>query len=167
MSVKKLMRLVVALTALSFISMAAHAGEDYAPQPIAKSERCPVCGMYPAQFPQWHAQIVFKDGEHTSFDSAAEMFRFLHNMAKYEKKHVAADIGKIFVPAYDKGAWLDAKQAFFVAGSKIQGPMGNDLPAFASKNAAVRFSKKSGGKIFSFDQVTPAVVDGSNHEHSH
>lgn len=161
------MRLVVALTALSFISMATQAGEDYAPQPIAKSERCPVCGMYPAQFPQWHAQIVFKDGSHTSFDSAAELFRFLEDMTKYDKKHVAADIGKIFVPAYNKGAWLDARQAFFVAGSKVQGPMGNDLPAFARKDEAILFSQKSGGKTFSFAQVTPAVINDSEHQHSH
>jgi nitrous oxide reductase accessory protein NosL len=157
----------ILLLAGSLIATAAQATEDYAVQPIAKAERCPVCGMYPANFPQWHAQIVFKDGEHSSFDSAAELFRFLNNMAKYDKKHVAADIGKIFVPAYNKGAWLDAKQAFFVAGSKIKGPMGNDLPAFASRDEAVRFSLKSGGKTLSFEQITPAVINAGVHEHSH
>lgn len=167
MSVNKLLQFIVALSALSFITPAALATDDYAPQAIAKSEICPVCGMYPANFPQWHAQIVFKDGGHSSFDSAAEMFRFIHNMKKYDKKHVAADIGKYFVPAYDKGAWLDAKQAFFVAGSTAQGPMGHDLPAFASKDEAIRFSQKSGGKVFSFEQITPAVMDESHHHHSH
>lgn len=166
MSLKKFSQFILALCALSFVTTAAHAAETYTPQPIAKSERCPVCGMYPANYPKWHAQIVFKDGGHASFDSAADMFRFLHNMAKYDKKHVAADIGKIFVPAYDKGRWLDARQAFFVAGSKAQGPMGNDFPAFASKDDATRFSQKSGGKPLSFEQVTPAVVSGDN-GHSH
>ena len=159
---KKFTQFIVALCALSFISAAVQAAEAYAPQPIAKSERCPVCGMYPADYPKWHAQIVFKDGGHTSFESAADMFRFLHNMAKYDKKHVAADIGKIFVPAYDKGGWLDARQAFFVAGSKAQGPMGKDFPAFASKGDATRFSQKSGGKTLTFGQVTPAVVDSGD-----
>lgn len=166
MSVNKLVQFIL-LLAGSLIAAAAQATEDYAVQPIAKAERCPVCGMYPANFPQWHAQIVFKDGEHSSFDSAAELFRFLNNMSKYDKKHVAADIGKIFVAAYNKGAWLDAKQAFFVAGSKIQGPMGNDLPAFASRDEAVRFSLKSGGKALSFEQITPAVINAGVHEHSH
>lgn len=167
MSVNKLMQFIVALFALSFITPTVQAAEVYAPQPIAKSERCPVCGMYPANYPKWHAQVVFKDGEHTSFDSAAEMFRFLNNMAKYDKKHVATDIGKIFVPAYDKGGWLDAKQAFFVAGSKVKGPMGNDFPAFASKDDATRFIQQSGGKPLSFEQVTPAVVNGGDGGHSH
>lgn len=166
MSLKKFTQFIVALFALLFIATPAQAAENFTPQPIAKSERCPVCGMYPANYPKWHAQIVFKDGGHASFDSAADMFRFLHNMAKYDKKHVAADIGKIFVPAYDKGSWLDAKQAFFVAGSKAQGPMGNDFPAFISKDDATRFSQKSGGKPLSFEQVTPAVVNGDN-GHSH
>lgn len=167
MLVKKLVQLMVALFAVSFITTAVQATETYAPQPIVKSERCPVCGMYPANFQKWHAQIVFKDGEHSSFDSAADMFRFLNNMAEYDKKHVATDIGKIFVPAYDKGGWLDAKQAFFVAGSKVKGPMGNDLPAFASKDDAIRFSQKSGGKALSYEQITPAVVSGGEDGHSH
>lgn len=167
MLIDKSIQIFIALAALSFITPSAQAAENFAVQPIAKSERCPVCGMYPAHFPQWHTQIVFKDGEHSSFDSAADMFRFIHNMTKYDKKHVAADIGKIFVPAYDKGGWLDARQAFFVAGSTVQGPMGSDLPAFASRGEAIRLSQKSGGKVFSFDQITPAVVNGSNHEHAH
>lgn len=167
MFINKLMQLIIALSAFLFISTASQAVEDFAPQAIAKSERCPVCGMYPANFPQWHAQIVFKDGSHSSFDSAAELFRFLHNVAKYDKKHGAPDIGRIYVTAYEKGGWLDARQSFFVAGSKVHGPMGNDLPAFASKEGAARFSQKSGGKIYSFEQITPAVMDEGNHDHSH
>lgn len=165
--VKKLMQFVVAQFALSFIATAVQAAEAYAPQPIAKSERCPVCGMYPANHPKWHTQIVFKEGIHSSFDSAADMSRFLNNMAKYDKKHVATDISKIYVPAYDKGGWLDGRKAFFVAGSKVKGPMGNDLPAFASKDDAIRFSQKAGGKTLSFEQITPAVVNGGDDGHSH
>lgn len=164
---KKLMQFIVALFALSFIATAVQAAEAYAPQPIAKSERCPVCGMYPANYPKWHAQIVFKDGEHSSFDSAADMFRFLNNMAKYDKKHVAADIGKHFVPAYDKGGWLEAKQAFFVAGSKVKGPMGNDFLAFSSKDDATHFIQQSGGEMLSFEQALSAVISNGTEGHSH
>lgn len=167
MLANKFMQIIIAIIAVTFISSAAQAAESFTPQPIAKSERCPVCGMYPANFPHWHAQIVFKNGEHASFDAAADMFRFLNNMGKFDKKHVAADIGKIFVPAYDKSGWLDAKQAYFVAGSKVKGPMGNDLPAFSSKDEAIRFSQKSGGKPLSFEQITPEVVNSADEEHSH
>lgn len=163
---KKSMHFIITLIILSCTSTT-HADENHTARAIAKSERCPVCGMYPANFPKWHAQIIFRDGEHASFDSAAEMFRFLHNMAKYDKKHVAVDINKIFVPEYNKGKWLDAKQAFFVAGSNAKGPMGNDLPAFASKEEAARFSQQSGGNAFNFEQITPALINEGGHQHSH
>jgi nitrous oxide reductase accessory protein NosL len=151
---------IAALFALSVFAAATQAGEEYAPKPIAKSERCPVCGMYPANYPKWHAQIVFKHGEHSSFDSPIEMFRFVHNMAKYDKRHVTADIGMIYVPDFDTGSWLEARQAFFVIGSRAKGPMGDDLPAFASKDAASGFIKNSGGEVLTFQQVTPSVVAG-------
>ena len=162
--VNRLIRFIAVLFVLSCCATVTQAAEAFAPQPIAKSERCPVCGMFPASFPKWHAQIVFKDGGHASFDSAADMFRFLNNMAKYDKKHAATDIGKIYVPAYDKGGWLDAKLAFFVAGSKVKGPMGNDFPAFASKGDAARFIQKAGGKVLGFQQVMPELLkEGDAH----
>ncbi|HEY6095061.1 MAG TPA: nitrous oxide reductase accessory protein NosL [Gallionellaceae bacterium] len=167
MQARMLPQFIVLMLAFSFSPTAVHAGEDFAPQTIAQSERCPVCGMYPARFPQWHAQIVFRDGEHTSFDSAAEVFRFLNDMAQYDSKHAAADIGKIFVPAYGTGAWLDARLSFFVAGSKAKGPMGSDFPAFASKEEAIRFTQTSGGKMLTFDQATAAVLADSSHMHTH
>jgi nitrous oxide reductase accessory protein NosL len=151
---------MAALLALSVLAASIQASEEYAPKPITKSERCPVCGMYPANYPKWHSQILFKDGEHSSFDSPIEMFRFVHNMAKYDKHHGAADIGMIYVPDAEKGSWLEARQAFFVIGSKARGPMGADLPAFASKESATDFINKSGGEMFTYQQVTPAMVEG-------
>lgn len=156
----KRINILVVLLAMVTIAMSVLAAELYAPQPITEAERCPVCGMYPANYPKWHSQIVFKDGEHSSFDSPMDMFRFLHNMAKYDKRHDSDAIGAIYVTDYDKGGWLDAKQAFFVSGSKAEGPMGNDLPAFASKEQALVFTKSSGGEVLNFQQVTPAVING-------
>lgn len=167
MPVKKLVAIILTIASLASGPASAQTVENIAAKPIAESERCPVCGMYPAKYSKWHAQIVFKNGEHTSFDSAAEMFRFLNNMKKYDNKHIAADIAKIFVPAYNTGDWLDAKQAFYIAGSKAKGPMGNDFPAFAKQEDANRFIQKFGGNVLGFEQVTPALLNGSHHMHSH
>lgn len=152
---------IAALFAL-LLTASVQGAEEYAPKPIADSERCPVCGMYPARYPLWHSQIVFKDGEHSSFDSPKEMFRFMHNMAKYDKRHAMKDIGKLYVPDYEKGNWLDARMAYFVTGSGANGPMGDDLPAFASNDAAKSYVQKSGGEVLGFEQVTPAVVGGGH-----
>ena len=32
------------------------------PMEISENVSCGKCGMYPAQYPRWHAQIIFKDG---------------------------------------------------------------------------------------------------------
>lgn len=158
---RTLLAKITGLFALTMLFAASlQAGEVFAPQTITKEERCPVCGMYPANYPAWHSQIVFKDGTHSSFDSPIEMFRFVHNMAKYDKRHTAEDIGNLYVPEYEKGGWLEAKKAFFVLGSNAHGPMGSDLPAFASKEAASAFTKISGGEVLTFSQVTPAAIDG-------
>lgn len=167
MTVRKTVAHVAALAALILLATSVSAVEAYAPQAIAAAERCPVCGMYPANYPQWHAQIVFKDGGHSSFDSPADMFRFLLDMAKYDKRHTSAEIGKTYVTEHQTGGWLDARAAFFVAGSKAQGPMGPDLPAFASKEKAAEFAKSAGGEVFGFEQVTLDVVNGRLGGHSH
>jgi DNA-directed RNA polymerase subunit M/transcription elongation factor TFIIS len=40
------------------------------PQPmvIAQDVSCGKCGMYPAKYPRWQSQIIFKDGSMTPFD---------------------------------------------------------------------------------------------------
>ena len=162
MFTNKHFKTIATIFALMLYTTSVLAAEAYEPKPMAKSERCPVCGMYPASYPKWHSQIVFKDGEHSSFDSQMDMFRFVQNMAKYDKRHSSEQIGKIYVRDFDKGGWLDAKQAFFVSGSKAEGPMGPDLPAFASKEQASGFAKKSGGEVHTFQQVTPEVVNGGH-----
>ena len=159
-------RLFAILFTLFHLAGPARADDGPAPQPISKGERCPVCGMYPANYPKWHAQVVFKDGSHASFDSAADMFRFLHDMARYDKKHQSKDVARIYVPSFSRGDWLDARQARFVAGSRVNGPMGADLPAFASAAEAAEFAKKNGGKVLEFGQVTPGAIDGGGESSS-
>lgn len=156
----KVIRKIIVMIALCVVSLLAQATDDYSPRPITKSERCPVCGMYPANYPKWHSQIIFTDGEHSSFDSPIEMFRFIHNMAKYDSHHSAAQIGRLYVPAYETGEWLDAKDAFYVVGAKVSGPMGADLPAFANEELAQGFVKQSGGEVLDFSHVTAAVIKG-------
>lgn len=164
-----------ALIALSILAMMfvlpTHAadGDVLPPVAVTKEMRCPVCGMYPARYPKWMAQVVFTDRESKAFDSPADLFRFLHNMARYERKHVAADIAVIYLTDYAKGGWLEAKRTWLVLGSSARGPMNNaDLPAFDSQAAAEQFAKSNGGKALSFDAVTSEVISSmGGHEASH
>ena len=111
---------------------------------------------------------VFKDRVVQSFDSPADLFRFLQNMAKYDARHTVADVGVVYFTDYAKGGWIEAKRAFIVVGSNARGPMNNaDLPAFGSRDAAEQFAKTNGGKVLAFDAVTPDVVGGLDHDHGH
>ena len=141
---------------------------DLSPQYVQRSARCPVCGMYPYRTPQWTAQIVFNDQTASSFDSPLDLFRFLNNIALFDKQHKAADIGAIYVADYATKAWTDAKKAFFVLGSQARGPMNEpNLPAFATREAADAHAKAQGGKVLAFGEVTREVIKSLAGGHNH
>lgn len=155
----RLVAWMAALLTLVFASPAIAQGK-FAPRQISQGQRCPVCHMSPAHYPQWRAEIIFKDNHMAAFDSPVDLFRFYRHMRKYDPQHTVADIGAIYVTDYQQGGWVDAKHAFFVKGSRVRGPMGGDLPAFAHKMAAQRFITQSGGQLLLFDEVTSAMLRG-------
>ncbi len=144
----------------------------YDPRPIPANARCPVCGMYPARFPKWAAQIIFSDGTAHFFDSPVDLFMFLDQTGRFDPSHTAADLAALYVADYRSGAWLDARSAAFVIGSAVRGPMrGPDLPAFADQVTARIFAGGHGGRVLLFDAVdrrTVATLRDANHaEHAH
>ena len=54
------------------------AAEIAVPKPSAK-DKCPVCGMFVAKYPDWLAAVRFRDGSHVFFDGAKDMFKYLHD----------------------------------------------------------------------------------------
>lgn len=161
--------LIVALSAallvLTIGGAPAYAADDYPAQQISAQQRCPVCGMYPARYPAWAAQVVFKDHSMIAVESPAELFRFLRDVKKYDARHDISDIARMYATDYAKRVWIDAKQALYVQGSKVKGPMGmsDDLPAFASKSDAEAFAKESGGNVVTFDALSSAKMDSHMH----
>ena len=135
----------------AILNAAPGTGPDLSPQYVQRSARCPVCGMYPYRTPQWTAQIVFNDQTASSFDSPLDLFRFLNNIALFDKQHKAADIGAIYVADYATKAWTDAP----------------NLPAFATREAADAHAKAQGGKVLAFGEVTREVVKSLAGGHNH
>lgn len=161
-------RLAAPLLALALALPTLAGAVDLSPQPVQRSARCPVCGMYPYRTPQWTAQIVFNDQSASSFDSPVDLFRFLNNMVLFDKQHKPADIGAIYVSDFGSKTLVDAKKAFFVLGSKATGPMNDpNLPAFATREAADAFAKAQGGTVLGFGEVTRDVIKGLNGGHHH
>jgi nitrous oxide reductase accessory protein NosL len=157
---RKLARLAaVVLTGMAAWGAIAAAGD--LPPTASKAQRCPVCNMIPANYPKWRTQITFKDGAIAAFDSPADMFRFLGNMAKYDSKHTSADIAEIQVTDFIKKSRIDARRAAYVSGSSARGPMGPDLPAFGNKADADFFVRTAGGRILNFDQAAKEIGGAS------
>lgn len=130
-----------------------------APKPVPADARCPVCGMYPARFPHWAAQVVFSDGASQYFDSPLDLLVFLARVERYNPRYVLGDVVARFVTDADSGKWITLEQAYFVHGSSALGPMRDgDLPAFSTRAQAARFTDANGGRVLKVAEITPDEV---------
>lgn len=120
---------------------------------------CPVCGMLVAKYPNWVAVVSWKDGHAHFFDGAKDMFKFLHNLAKYAPGHGKDEISGLQVTDFYNLQRIDARQAWFVTGSDVLGPMGHELVPLASRADAEDFLKEHKGRqIHHFNAITPAII---------
>lgn len=121
---------------------------------VTKDDKCPVCGMFVYKYPRWVAQIFYVDKSkeiNYSFDGAKDMM-------KYYLKH-NKNISKILVTDYYSQKVIDAQKAYYVDGSDIYGPMGEELIPFVDQSEAKRFRLDHKGKnIFTFDKITAEDV---------
>ena len=128
---------------------------------VPAEARCPVCGMYPARARAWAAQVIFADGDAYFFDSPLSLMLYLGNVAHYTRGRTADAIVARYVSDADTGAWVDARQAVYVAGSSALGPMrAGNLPAFAGAAAAQRFVQVQGGAVLAFSAIDAALLRG-------
>lgn len=128
------------------------------PAKIAAEARCPVCGMWAARYVKWHTQIVFSDGGYRAFDGCKDMFTYLFEMAKFEKKYTAGDIAAIYVKDFSSGKWIDAQDASYVIGSNISGPMGSELIPVENQEQAMKIVTASGGRVINYIDVTMDMI---------
>ena len=114
------------------------------PVKIESHKECPLCGMYPARYPKFNCQIVFKDGSYEAFDSAIGLLVFLLFPEKAGIK--PRPVAKIYFKDYFKESWIEAGKTFFVTGSEIRGPMGVQFLPVDSEQAAEELKKQGKGK---------------------
>jgi len=127
------------------------AHKHYKKLSVTKEEKCQVCGMYLHYYPTWVSQINYPKGETYKFDGIKDMMKFYFNNKE--------GIVDILVQDYYTLETLDAREAFFVIGSDVTGPMGHELIAFGDKKKAISFSLEHKGKIpLGFEEVTEYMV---------
>jgi nitrous oxide reductase accessory protein NosL len=144
----------------SFVSGLLHAADLKPLTPSAK-DKCPVCGMFVAKYPDWTAQIIFKDGSVHFFDGAKDMFKFYFNLKRYSPKKNVEDIKALFVTDYYSLVPVDGLTALYVVGSDVYGPMGRELIPFIKNQEAQQFKRDHKGKeILRFQDITPDIIKG-------
>ncbi len=131
------------------------------PRPTER-DACPVCGMFPARYYEWIGTIVFKDGSAVHFDGAKDFFKFWLRMKKYDPKgRSQADVQAMGVTGYYATEMIDARQAYYVIGSDVLGPMGHELIPHPDLYDAKEFLKDHKGKaIIRFEDVDWALLEG-------
>lgn len=136
----------------------AFAGTPKASKPAA-GDKCPVCGMFVAKYPDFAAQLVFRDGTVAYFDGVKDLLKYHRNLSRYAPGKKAADISAIYVTDFYSLGYTDGYRAYYVLGSDIYGPMGKELVPFAKKADAMEFRKDHRGRsILTFKEISDTVM---------
>ena len=155
----KLFLILSALCLLGFLQPSLpDAAEIEIPKPTAR-DKCPVCGMFVAKYPDWLAAVRFRDGSRVYFDGAKDMFKYVHAPKKYDPARRPEDIQAIAVMDYYGLTWIDARKAWYVLGSDVYGPMGRELIPLEREADAKEFMKDHKGiRIIRYSETTPEVI---------
>ncbi|WP_457748282.1 nitrous oxide reductase accessory protein NosL [Sulfurimonas sp.] len=132
------------------IKRASKQHKHYKKMLVTKEQKCPVCGMFLYKYPGWVSRIEYQN-KNVFFDGIKDMMKYYFEHPK--------GIKNILVQEYYTQEVINAKKAYFVLGSDIYGPMGNELIAFKNKKSATQFYlDHKAKKILTFDEIKPEEV---------
>ena len=96
----------------------------------------------------------YKDGHAHHFDGAKDLFKYLQELPKYAPGHRAEDMKHIAVTDFYNLQKIDARQALYVTGSDVLGPMGIDF-VLVERELAKRFVAEHGAKhVYAVEAIT-------------
>lgn len=158
MNVNKLYSFIITLVLLTLLAASADAAQIKARKPASK-DRCPVCGMFVAKYPDFAAQVQYRDGTVLYFDGTKDLFKYYQNPSRYSPGRKQGEIDAILVTGYYSLTPIDARTAWYVTGSDVYGPMGRELIPFEKEADAREFMQDHKGKaLLRFKAITPAIV---------
>ena len=108
-TLKKLVVLLATFTVGASLAFAA----DLKPHKAGAKDKCPVCGMFVAKYPDFAAQIQFRDGSTFYFDGTKDMFKYYLNLSRYAPGKKTADISAILVTSYYDLTMVDGTSAYY------------------------------------------------------
>jgi len=145
---------------LACLAHTAHAADSlFAPVTPTARDKCPVCGMFVAKYPDFLAQVIYPDRAYAVFDGAKDLFKYLVQLPQYAPTRQATDIAAIYVTDYYALLPIEGKRAWYVIGSDVYGPMGRELIPFAKEGEAKEFlADHKGQRLLRFKDVTAATL---------
>ena len=117
------------------------------------------------EYPEWVSVIDLANGKRIYFSSPKGMFEFYFRPGKWPEFGIQSesDFKDIYVTDYATSKPVKAKGAFYVYGSDVTSPAGDDLVPFDSYKNAEKFSKEHKGKrIFGFREVSRGLINWLN-----
>lgn len=127
---------------------------------MESSDECHLCGMLITRFDGPKGEVFRKELGDKVFKFCSTRDMFSYYLDPENKRNVA----QMLVHDMSKMPWgsegindeyfIDAKIAWYVAGSEKTGAMGETLASFGKKVDATAFAKEFGGKVLSFEEIT-------------
>lgn len=141
-----------------------------APAEVTAGTACSLDGMLLNDYPGPKAQIHYGDGTVEFFCDTVEMFNMVlrPESARRIRAVYTQDMGQADWKT-PRGHWIDARQAWYVHGSRIKGSMGPTFASFARQEDAAAFARANGGQVLHFREVKPEMADlhgGAAHDHA-
>ena len=155
----KYRKLILLALAWLYLTAAICLAGEAGPAKPSPTDKCPVCGMFVAKYPDWATVVLFRDGSSAFFDGTKDMFKYLFNLKRYDPSKKKEDIKYILVKDYYSLLFIDARKAWYVIGSDIYGPMGRELISLEKEADAQEFlNDHKGKKILKFSEIIPEVI---------
>jgi nitrous oxide reductase accessory protein NosL len=159
---KNVLRVLLFCLFLSAVGSSVLAGPV---EPVSPDQRCAVCGMMVAKYKPWITQLHAAGEEVVMFDGVKDLMAYYFNPAAYNGKGDVANAA-IWVKDYYTLEYLDGRKAFYVVGSDVMGPMGEELVPFGSRQAAENFSEDHQGKqLLLFDEINAEMIMSMKKRH--
>ncbi|WP_144821396.1 nitrous oxide reductase accessory protein NosL [Marinobacter piscensis] len=131
--------------------------EKPAPVHIDSDDECHVCGMAITRFPGPKGEVITeKEQSVHKFCSTKDMFAWMLQPENANRQHTlyVHDMSQTEWESPDDTALIDAREAFYVAGSERTGAMGPTLATFSDEAAAQEFAKEYGGQVLKYSEVS-------------
>lgn len=117
-------------------------------------KQCANCGMNTQMAPKWEQKIEMKDGTVNYYCGPRCMFKHV-----LDNHFGPQEMARVEVKEYYNLSVIDGTKAWYVIGSDVLGPMGNELIPFESENAALEFKRDHHGeKIVQWDEVDMDLI---------